>query len=237
MILENKNCFITGATGGIGREIAFELASKKCNLFITSTNSNELLKLENLLKLKYGISVYSKCGDLNLINDIDKIIESAKVNFKSFDILINSAGIFEIKSLKESTLQDFEKTFNINVRAPFIFCKEFMVDMRKNKWGRIVNIGSSSSYSGFENSSLYCSSKHALLGFSRSLQSELKHDNIRSFCVSPGSVNTEMGKKAINQNSDTFIDPKELANLVSYIISYDDQMIIDEIRLNRMFIQ
>ena len=234
----NKNCFITGACGGIGREIAFNLSNKNCNLFITSKNKVELKKLELEIKSKNNdIKVCSYAGDLNLINDIDKIIESAKVNFKSFDILINSAGIFEIKSLKESTLQDFEKTFNINVRAPFIFTKTFSKNMILNKFGRIVNIGSSSSYNGFENTSLYCASKHSLLGFSRSIHSELKSKNVRTFCISPGSTRTKMGKKSVNQNYNTFIDPIEIAEVVTFLISFDNEMIIDEIRLNRMLIQ
>ena len=83
--------------------------------------------------------------------------------------------------------------------------------MVSKKWWRIVNIGSSSSYNGFKNTSIYCSSKHALLGLSRSLHDELKEHNIRTFCVSPGSIKTSMGKRVIGQNYDTFMDPKEIA--------------------------
>ena len=103
--------------------------------------------------------------------------------------------------------------------------------------GRIVNIGSSSAYAGFKETSIYCGSKHALLGLSRAVYEELKEHNIRTFCISPGSVKTDMGKKVKNQNFDTFIDPKEIAEYVSFVMSFDGSMISEEIRLNRVFIE
>ena len=109
--------------------------------------------------------------------------------------------------------------------------------MKKKQWGRIVNLGSSSSYSGFKNGSIYCTSKHAILGFSRSLHSELKEDNIRVFCISPGSVKTKMAKKSKDQNFETFLNPKQVAEFIVHAISYDNEMIADEIRLNRMIIE
>ncbi len=80
--------------------------------------------------------------------------------------------------------------------------------MVKNKWGRIVNVGSSSAYSGFRETSIYCASKHAILGLSRAIYNELKDYNVRTFCISPGSIKTEMGKQVKNQKFDTFYPTK-----------------------------
>ena len=109
--------------------------------------------------------------------------------------------------------------------------------MVESKWGRIVNIGSSSAYAGFKDTSIYCASKHALLGFSSSIYNELKERKVRTFCVSPCPVKTEMGKLVENQDFDTFIEAKELAKFVVFLISFDDNMISEEVRLNRVFIQ
>lgn len=236
-ILSGKNCFITGATGGIGKEIARELASAKCNLFLTSRDVATLKKQALSLEKEYKIKVRFCAGDLYKITDVKKIIQSARKAFDVIDILINSAGIFEIKPLHESSLEDFEKSYSTNIRAPFIFTKEFSTDMVIRKWGRIVNIGSSSSYSGFSNTSIYCSSKHAILGLSRSVNAELKKYNVRIFCVSPSSTDTKMGRKSIDQDYKTFINPIEVAETVAFLISFDKEMVIDEIRLNRMIIQ
>jgi len=238
-ILENRNCFITGATGGIGRCIAMKMAENKCNLFLTSTNTTKLKDLKEEIESLYGdkIKIYYEHGDLNEIEDINTIITMARDNIHTVDILVNCAGLFVVKYLSDSNLDDFNSIFNLNIRAPFIFCKEFSEDMITNRWGRIINIGSSSAYTGSKETSLYCASKHALLGFSRALQDELRNNNIRTYCVSPSGAKTEMGKLIKNQNFDTFIDPREISEYVVFICSFDGKMISDEIRLNRMAIE
>lgn len=239
LILTNKNCFITGATGGIGKNIAIRIAENKCNLFLTSPDIAKLKKLKEELESMYGkdIKVFYEAGDLNKVKDIERIIDKAREKFKSVDILVNCAGVFPVKSLQASGLEDFENCFNVNIKAPFLFCKAFSESMKKNKWGRIVNIGSSSAYGGTKNTSIYCASKHAILGLSRALHLELKEYGIRVFCVSPASVKTEMGKKVTWQDYKTFIDPEDIAEYVNFIISFDGDMVVDEVRLNRTITQ
>jgi 3-oxoacyl-[acyl-carrier protein] reductase len=129
---------------------------------------------------------------------------------------------------------------NLNVRAPFVLSKEFSKDMVKNNWGRIVNIASSSAHNGFKNAAIYCASKHALLGLSRTLFAELKNQNVRTFCISPGSMKTRMAKEdeglLAEQDYNTFMDPKEVAEFIIKIISYDNEMISQEINLSRLII-
>ena len=234
-ILENKNCVITGSTGGLGIEFAKELANRKCNLFLTGKNIEKLNQIRTQLNSSASsLKIEIKSGDLNKLEDINKIIKKVRMVFKSIDVLINCAGIFISKSVHESTLEEFESIFNLNIRAPFLFCKEFSQDMLTKNWGRIINIGSSSSYSGFKNGSIYCSSKHAILGLSRSLHSELKEHNVRTFCVSPGSIKTKMGRLSKNQDFDTFLEPQEIAEFLIDAICYDKELIAEEIRLNRM---
>lgn len=233
--LKNKNCLLTGATGGLGMEIAKTLLSYKCNLFLTSKSSTKLQKLQNELKT----SNYSDCeinfqyGDLTKNSDIKKIINKVRKEFRTIDIIINNAGIFESKPITKSTIDEFQKIFEVNVKAPFIFTKEFSKDMKKKKWGRIINIGSSSSYNGFAEGTMYCASKHALLGLSRSLYAELKKDKIRTMCISPGSIKTNMGKRDKKQNYKTFLEPKEVAEYIVYSMNFDKEMISEEVRLNR----
>lgn len=238
-LFENKNCFITGATGGIGKQIALQMATNGCNLFLTSTNSAKLKSLKEELEASQDKkrNIFYQAGDLNKIQDINEIIATTREKMSNIDILINCAGIFVVKNLSESSLEDFETSFNLNVRAAFIFCKEFSKDMVKSKWGRIINIGSSSAYAGYKKTSLYCATKHALLGFSRALHKELKEHNIKTFCVSPGAVKTRMGKLIENQNFDTFIDPKELAEYITFVASFDQGMVSEEIKLNRVVIE
>jgi len=231
----NKNCFISGATGGLGTEIAKVLLSNGCNLFLTAKSRQKLIRLKQVLEEHNETSQIYFCeGNLSKLKDISRIITQAKNKLGTIDILINSAGIFLSKPIVQTSLDEYEKVFDTNIRAPFLFCKEFSKYMMKKKWGRIVNIGSSSSYQGFKNGSVYCSSKHSLLGLSRTLHTELKEYGIRTFCISPGSIKTRMGKLSKDQDFDTFLDPVEVAKYIEFIISFDKELVSEEIRLNRI---
>ena len=235
-MVEKKNCLIVGASGGIGNAITKKLAEQNYNFFLIGKNKNKLLKLKKEIK-KDDIIVEIESVDLTNEKQIDKSIKKIRKTFGKIDILINTSGLFLIKSIDKTTIEEFEESFKINVRAPFIFSKEFSKDMKKSKWGRIVNIGSSSAYNGFKNSTAYCSSKHALLGFSRALFSELKDNNVRVYSISPGSTQTKMGKLSKDQKFETFLEPKEVADYVAFVIEFDKQLISEEIRLNRMQIE
>lgn len=235
MILEGKNCLVTGASGGIGIEIVKELAKHNCNLFLTSKSSEKLEKLVEELSKIHSFSKFDFfAADLSQLSHINNLISKIRNSMTHIDILINCAGVFPINYLKDSSVEEFENCFNVNVKSPFLLSKEFSKDMIEKNWGRIVNIGSSSSYEGFKRTSVYCSSKHALLGLSRSLFDELKEFNVRTFCISPGSVKTDMAQVLTNQDFSTFIDPKEIAQMIISVMSFDNEMISEEIRLNRL---
>ena len=95
--LKNKNCLITGATGGVGKEICIQLADQSCNLFLTGRNKQKLESLRKLLiKNNPAINIEYKEGDLTRLSDIKNIVTNAKHHFDNIDILINCAGIFMI---------------------------------------------------------------------------------------------------------------------------------------------
>ena len=237
-ILKKKNCLITGATGGIGEEISKQLATLSCNLFLTSTNKTKLEKLKkNLRKINTSIAIETFPVNLDSEENVLELIKHVRKKFASINILINCAGIFMIKSIEKSTIEDFDKSINLNVKVPFILSREFSKDMITKKWGRIMFVGSSSSYSGFENGSVYCASKHSVLGLSRALNIELKKKNVRVLCISPSSTKTDMGKISTDQDFNTFLNPKEVAEYVIFVLSLDNEMSIDESRLNRMIMK
>ena len=239
-ILKNKNCLITGATGGLGREIAIEMAKKGCNLFLTSKEEDlEQLKVE-IEKINNEISIEYQLTDLRNDDEVNLLVKEIHAKFSQIDVLVNCAGENHRKALAESTIEEYDSCMSLNVRAPFILSKEFSKDMINNRWGRIVNIASSSAHNGFKNAAIYCSSKHALLGLSRTLFAELKDQNVRTFCVSPGSMKTRMAKEdeglLAENDYNTFMEPNEVAEFVIKIISYNNEMISQEINLSRLSI-
>jgi short-subunit dehydrogenase len=234
-VLNNKKCLVTGAGGDIGKQLAIQLLQNNCDLFLTSKSESDLNKLEkSISKFSKNNLVFSQSADLSNPKDIENLVSMIRKKFKTIDILVNSAGIYSVKLLSDSTLKEFDDCFNVNVRAPFILTKEFSKDMIDKKWGRIVNIGSSSSYDGFEKNTIYCSSKHALLGFSRSVYEELKKFNVRTFCISPRGVKTKMHKNMTPDKFNKLIDPGELAKFIVNVLKNDDEMICSEIRVGNI---
>ena len=157
----------------------------------------------------------------------------------SIDIIINCAAVFPVSGLSDMAVTDFQKCMQINVTAPFLISKSFVESMKNNNGGKIINIASSSAYGGGPNTSAYCASKHALLGLSRSWFKELKGQKIRVYCISPGSIQTDMGKEVekLGQLYDTFMTPEEVAEYIFFSTSHEGNMISEEVRLNRVFVQ
>ena len=118
--------------------------------------------------------------------------------------------------------------------APFMLAKECSKGMIEAGHGVILNVGSSSAYGAAPNTSIYCATKHALLGVSRAFQMELRSKGIRTTYVAPGSIQTEMGEQLLTQDYSTFIEPEELAEFLVSIILQEKNMIINEVSINRM---
>ena len=131
-ILEKKNCLITGATGGLGRQIAIELAKKNCNLFLTGRQNKKLEKLNGELEKinKNNLIKYKHCN-LQETQELDSLIQKIYDEFNSIDILVNCAGIFPVSPISQSTLEQYNNCMNLNVRIPFVLSKEFSKDMVK----------------------------------------------------------------------------------------------------------
>jgi 3-oxoacyl-[acyl-carrier protein] reductase len=235
-VLRGKNALVTGASGGLGHEIAIQLALHGVNVHVTGRKADRLQALCKAMADGGSRTGWSR-GDLRNDTDIDAVVSDAQKTVGEVDILVNCAGVFPVESLVESTVDAFDDCFDLNIRAPFLLCRALAPKMVQREWGRIVNIGSSSAYAGFKETSIYCASKHALLGLSRALHDELKVHNVRTFCISPGSIKTPMGEQVRNQNYETFLEPKEVAEYVCFVISFDGGLISEEIRLNRTIIQ
>jgi short-subunit dehydrogenase len=176
-------------------------------------------------------------ADLTKSKDLYNLVKYVQERVEAIDILVNCAGIFPIGPVTGVTLDAFDQCMAVNVRAPFFLCHSFLPAMVAKGWGRVVNIGSSSAFAGFKNTSIYCASKHALLGLTRSVYEEMRTKKVRVFSINPGSVRTEMGKLVLGQDFTTFLDPQDVAKYLVFLISFDSEVISEEVRLNRFVIK
>lgn len=223
-MINPKNILITGASKGIGKTIAKELSKAGHNLFLTSRNE-ELLK--EVMQVT-GEKAFLIC-DLSNQNNLEKLAKFVKEN--EIDILINNAGEYIYGSIENMTYKQISEIFAVNLLAPSYLCSISVENMKKNKWGRIINIGSISGVMGEAYASLYSSSKSGLIGLTKALALELAEFNITVNTINPGWVETELGLKSIEESEFSlneilesipqrrFVKPDEVAKLTEYLIS------------------
>lgn len=232
----NKSFLITGASSGLGNIFSTLIADIAKNIIIVGRNKNKLLKLKKkIIKINSKINVLIIITDLSEEKGIKKLIKEfnkqKKIEF--VDVVVNSAANFTVKKIENISIQQLKKDFQINVISPFMISKFFGLKMKKKNKGTIFNIGSSSSYECSENTSIYCSTKHALLGMTKSFNAEFKPYGVKSVFIAPGSMKTAMGKKVKKQNFNTFINPHEVANIMKYLLKNEKSMFIDELKIKR----
>ena len=141
MILKNKVCLLTGASGGLGKEIIKKLVKENIKIIALGRTKKNLIQLKkNIIKVLYQ---FFPCDFRNIENTLNTIESIKKKNIK-IDIIINCAGSFLVRDFQKLSSDQINKELNINIIASMLIIKEFLSNMKAKKWGRIVNIGSSS---------------------------------------------------------------------------------------------
>jgi 3-oxoacyl-[acyl-carrier protein] reductase len=184
---KNKNVLITGASGGIGKELVKKFVSLGANVLGSGTKTEKLDKLKkdyaNIKVKKFDISEHSR---------IEEFIENVSLELGGLDILINNAGT-NVDNLSLRMKDDeWKKVIDVNLTSTFLLSKYSIKKMLKNKFGRVVNITSVVGHTGNLGQSNYAASKAGIIGMSKSLAIEYAKKNITVNCVSPGFIVSDM---------------------------------------------
>ena len=195
----DKTVLITGATRGIGKQLADDFERLGANLILTGTRRDQIEKLneglekqDNSQKIKYFCADFSKEDSLR-----DFLRELRK--YERIDVCINNAGINRINYIYDALLTDWEDILNVNLRAPFAILHDVSRIMKRNKYGRIVNIGSIFGVISREKRAIYSSTKSGLVGLTRAVAIDLAPYNILVNCVSPGFVRTDLTESILSE--------------------------------------
>lgn len=184
---------ITGASRGIGRATAIELADRGVQLVLLGRSSSALAET-NALLLQRGPVLDQSEVDLA---DADGVVAACRRIVEQFgapDIVINNAGIVDREAIEQTSLASWELQLAVNLRAPFLITRELLPSLRAKRQGRIIHVASISATLGAANASAYCASKWGLVGFMKSLAEELKDSGLMTLAILPGSVDTDMLK-------------------------------------------
>jgi len=197
--LKSKIVLITGGSRGIGAACVKLFA--KAGAAVAFTYQSNKDAAEKLIKdCSRGSKVKAYKCDLNNADEIEKTVNKVCSDFEKVDILVNNAGLWKYGPADKMSLKDWEETIRINLTGTFLFTKAVIPLMKKNKFGRIINITSTAGQRGEANYSHYASSKGGVISFTKSMATELGPYNITTNSVAPGWVYTDMTSDELSDN-------------------------------------
>ena len=233
-----KCALITGATRGIGKQIAITLAKQGYNIALNYRKENE--ELENTKKEieEIGVQVLAVKGDVANFEDCENFVKQVIERFGQIDVLVNNAGITKDMLLMRMKKEDFEQVIDTNLVGTFNVTKNVVPYMMKARSGRIINISSVVGISGNAGQTNYSASKAGIIGFTKSLAKEIASRNILVNAVAPGFIETNMTdvlKDGVKQEIAKNIPLKrmgtaqDVANVVKFLASDDSSYITGQV--------
>lgn len=216
----DRTVFITGATRGMGRELARQLHALGYTLFVTGRDPGAV----EVLRKELGC-----CGSAADLSDAEAVVglyTRAQAALGRVDVLVNNAGFNKAKDpLARVTAEDLDKSYAVNLRAAVLLAREALVEMGARRSGHIVNVVSSIVRASMENYSVYTMMKHALHGFTGCLIKEAQRLNVKVTGVYPGGVNT--GFRA--QPRPDYLEPDSAARMIVHCLTAPDDVVVHEI--------
>lgn len=188
--LKGKNIVITGASGGIGAEIAKLCAASGANLVLLARSIDKLQQLQRELQQKYKVKVDVFQLDVSKTEKIQEVFRRIFEEIGPIDILVNNAGFGVFREAHEATMDEIKGMFNVNVVGLMACTSMALPKMRERRFGHIINIASQAGKIATPKSSIYSASKHAVLGYTNSLRMELADFNVQVTSVNPGPIAT-----------------------------------------------
>lgn len=227
--LRGKTALITGGTLGIGAAIAEELHKAGANLILTGVEGESLINELNEAKLKEGINnIHYIHVDFTQKDSIDLFFEFLDSQEK-IDICVNNAGTNRNNPIDEIKVEDYDLLLDVNLKAPFLITRYISTKMKEANYGRIVNIASIWSIKSRAGRTAYTIAKSGVIGLTKTSSIELAPHNILVNAVSPGFTLTELTMKTLSEKefdelksivpAKRFAQPKEIANLVLFLVS------------------
>ena len=239
--LDGQTAIVTGAGRGIGRAIAWELASTGANIVINyATSADAANELAKEIR-EMGPQALVVHADITDFDQVTGMVKQAIDSFGKIDILVNNAGITRDKTLKNMTKQHWDDVIHVNLSGLFNCTQQVLPFMLDRKYGRIVNISSFVALAGNVGQANYATSKAGIIGFTKSVALEVSRHGITVNAVCPGFTETDMLMEVPEKIRDRILEkipmgrfgkPEEIATCVSYIVSEADYMTGQAISIN-----
>ncbi len=225
-----RTALVTGATEGIGRATAFALGRAGWQVGVCARTA---ARLDGLLAelAAAGIRAAGRPGDVGDERDAPAIARHVTDALGAVEALVNNAGVLVAKPFEELALADWDRTMATNLRSLFLMTREVLPAMRRRRHGAVVNVASLAGRNGFVGGTAYTASKHAVLGFSKSLMLEVRRDNIRVVAICPGSVGTAMlrDQPLLKADPEKILRPEDVAATILHALELPERALVSEL--------
>ncbi|HRH02012.1 MAG TPA: SDR family NAD(P)-dependent oxidoreductase [Bacteroidia bacterium] len=236
-----NRALITGATAGIGKATAELFAANNIHLILTGRRTNRLTELKEALTKKYGIEVQCLCFDIRNQMEVSAALNTLDDKWKKIDILVNNAGLaMGLGPIQEGEINDWEQMIDTNIKGLLYVTRIVAPWMIAHKKGHIVNISSIAGTQAYPNGNVYCATKHAVVGLTKSMRIDMLPHGIRVTSISPGMVETEFslvrfhGDEARAKKTYLGLQPlsaEDIADTVWYAVSRKAHVTINDIEI------
>lgn len=227
--LKGRVAVVTGASKGLGKQIAESLAAAGATVAMVARNGDQLKEAAEGIRARGGAAEWL-VADVSDENAVAGVAEQVIGKLGVCDILVNNAGINNRKPVEDFTLAEWNQVMGVNLTGAFLLCRAFVPGMKKKKFGRILNTTSTMSHVSLPNRSVYSASKAGLLGMTKALALELASFNITANGISPGPFATEINAQLLEdpQRNREFMAriplgrwgrPEEIGSLAVYLCS------------------
>lgn len=230
MQIKNKVAIVTGASRGIGKAIALNLAADGVNLVLVGRNASSLKQVATAAK-KFNVTAEVCVTDLSQVTSAEQILSFSLEKFNKIDILVNNAGRSPASNDPiQADLSDWDHTLDLNLKSIYYLTQLIVPEIQKTKSGAVINISSISATMTYKNGGIYCASKHALKAYSGCLFDNIRETGIKVCSILPGYVNTEMAKSD-DLNSKLMMQPEDVAGTVNFVLKTAATVCPTEIKL------
>jgi 3-oxoacyl-[acyl-carrier protein] reductase len=225
-----STAFVTGATHGIGRATAFALGRAGYRVGVCARTAAKVEALVVELRAE-GIEAAGASADVADPEQVRRVVAHAVEQLGEIGVLVNNAGVLIARPFEELTLEDWDVTMATNLRSLYLVTREVLPGMRRRREGTIVNVASLAGRSGFAGGTAYTASKHAVLGFARSLMLEVRKDGVRVVTVCPGSVDTGMlvDQPMLTPNRERILQPEDVADVILHAVRLPGRALVSEL--------
>lgn len=237
----SRNIFITGASSGIGKAIAYSFGKNGDDIILCARRKDKLIEIKADIERRYGVNVYIYQLDVTKYEEVRKTVHNVLKEIKKIDILVNNAGLaLGLEKFQDYDMNDIETMIDTNIKGLLYVTREIIPNMVENNTGHIINIGSTAGIYSYGGAAVYCTTKAAVRYLSDGIRIDTIDKNIKVTTLQPGIVETDFSEVRFHGDKERAesiykgieaLKPEDIADIVLYTANQPRHVQISDITI------